>query len=158
MNLRIWVRFWVNLILAATGPWPDAGWFLMGRGRGEHLFLCQDTQVRREVGREWPSLVCLCLKGLLLLFAFGLVTWGLVGTSCSIFHGETSHYAFYFAESLPLCCPVCSTMTGVLMGVERCGAIRLRMEITFSSAFLGDQLHFSSGILTCFLNFSFSST
>lgn len=59
-----------------------------------------------------------CLKGLLLVFGFGLVTWGWVGTSWSIFHEETPplRILFYIISALYFLVCVASVLTGVIAG------------------------------------------
>lgn len=87
---RTWVRveqtqFWQPGDLGRTLPgllWVGGIFFF--------FFLRQETRGQCEVGRDGLRLGCLrCLNGLLLLFIFGLVLWSRIGTSRSIFPGET---------------------------------------------------------------------
>lgn len=86
-DLGTWVRvgqthFWHLLDLGPT---------LAGLLRvGDIFSFSLETRVPCEPGRDGLSLGCLlCLKGSLLLFTFGPVLGGYIGTSWSIFPGET---------------------------------------------------------------------
>lgn len=94
------------------------------------------------------------------MFESGLLTWGRVGTSWSVFNEEMPPLRVLFCIISASVFPcLCWCLSGVPAGVGRFGQNeRERMKSSFSGALASRSVSLLLWGLDLFLNFSFSST